>query len=998
MPYSPNAPIIKNDILCSRNFSGLTKLQSDASIIIGITVKNSGKTILSALESAMKQTVFLDGIADIIILDDQSTDNWQQVVADHLEHQKIFVINAQCGSPAHSRNAVLDIVDRYCPNARWVARLDSDDEFDTPRSLEALYEAGEEKRSKFVLGSNKLRKNDHNLPINTANPNWLTDENLLLRFIEDFCSGKNENVNELPSCNLLLATHIGVRYPNIRSAEDHWVVAYLLIFYANKGTIVPFPEYAIYSLDGEDTNSNKDNNIYRIQRERLLHVVKTWHRVKGLDGTILGAGLEGVVWKSGQNVFKEFYDYAMNDDGVQELKKILPTTSSIMPSVRWFKECGLWRCCYQYEETNPFSGTKSKTEIHAFLREFYLEGIVATNVKRDNIRIGQNGTMLYVDIGKDIQRFSTSYFRDMAARTYAILHLGLDDTEYARRISFSDQVTELKKLDGFELFYKNLIEDMHHDTFQFCHQRPLKKKQATDTTLLIKCCGQDQSYLEHQVRHISSQLTSNTDFAAIEVVIDPKEGNYLRHFDDGDLRHVLACCEKLKDKGVIDSYKVAPSDPAVIRQVYKKWFNREGVTETHTLKNAPLFPQIWAFDTIRTRYILQCDVDVLVGRKSIQHHYLTDMRTALDEPDVISVGFNIPQCVEKPKPYTANSGEHVPEVRFCLLDMVKVNTVLPIENEIENGKFRNTWHRAVEAHQKKTGMRSLRGGDHRTFYIHPQNIDKKSLETFSTVRDLIAQGVYPIEQGDNWDLTLNANWQYPKRPEPIVFLLKGSNTNPKKLLRCFQSLSAQSLQNFGLIVIDDQSNFSNAEIFRTQMSFFGDRVTLIQRTGHYGHIHNIKDAVENVVENPKSIVAILDQDDALLSDKVADILFSHQKMGHDLIQMPMFRPSRPLKLYSPTYDQPRQHGGSDVWCHLRAFSKELFERIPDHYLEMNGTWIDTVTDFATMLPMSELAENPIFVDRGYVYLHERGDYTAGKKTLQNTVKAHIFSKPLCRTN
>ncbi|MEB3733318.1 hypothetical protein ULF88_02415 [Halopseudomonas pachastrellae] len=141
-------------------------------------------------------------------------------------------------------------------------------------------------------------------------------------------------------------------------------------------------------------------------------------------------------------------------------------------------------------------------------------------------------------------------------------------------------------------------------------------------------------------------------------------------------------------------------------------------------------------------------------------------------------------------------------MRFCLLDLKKLFKQLPIPNPCAAGKFELTWHRAVERHQPKAGLASLRGGDSRSFYIHPRNEDKPCIN-LPLLRDLIGQGLVPDGQKNHFDLVPDAHWRYPVRAESVVFLLKGRNTPVEKLKRCLDSLRKQRSQAFGIILIED---------------------------------------------------------------------------------------------------------------------------------------------------------------------------------------------------
>lgn len=161
----------------------------NAPIIIGIGLHNQADTLARALISAISQTVVIERKARIIIVDDQSTDNWQSCCAELLSHPSVTVISAFCGSPARMRNQILDYA--ATSKAKWVARLDADDAFDNLKSVESLWVKGEAKQVDFVLGSNRLILDGKTLPqINIADPELLLNPHKLVAFIDDFCRGK----------------------------------------------------------------------------------------------------------------------------------------------------------------------------------------------------------------------------------------------------------------------------------------------------------------------------------------------------------------------------------------------------------------------------------------------------------------------------------------------------------------------------------------------------------------------------------------------------------------------------------------------------------------------------------------------------------------------------------------------------------------------------------------------------------------------------------------
>jgi hypothetical protein len=107
----------------------------------------------------------------------------------------------------------------------------------------------------------------------------------------------------------------------------------------------------------------------------------------------------------------------------------------------------------------------------------------------------------------------------------------------------------------------------------------------------------------------------------------------------------------------------------------------------------------------------------------------------------------------------------------------------------------------------------------------------------------------------------------------------------------------------------------------------------------------------------------------------------------------MFRPDKPLKLYHPDFVNPRQKWGGEVWVHLRAFTKGLFDRVPHEAFQVEGKWIEECTDYATMIPMVELAGNPVYLPE-YVYFHQRTTpRTPETRARKDGIIRQILAKP-----
>ena len=426
-----------------------------ALVVIGITLCDQRNAIRRSLTSALRQDC---KNFSIILLDDNSGDDWQTEVNDLLMDPRIIIVKGNCGSPARARNAILDFVDENMPLCRWVARLDADDRLASSRSLSSAIQRGKEKHALFIIGSNSLVKDKRTLPnINLASEDLLLNPRLLQQFISQMSQGQTDH--ELPSCNLIIRARSGIRYPNVQSAEDHWLVAQLLLLRGQEGVIHREPIYAEYTLDGVSTKKNKNAQQWSESRQSLANVTATWLSSLQSGGVILGHGMEGIVIKNAGYIEKTFYSHSLNEDGVQNLRELLVDTLPFIPEPTWHKNTlGQWVCKYPDQKSEPVVSPLNKKVLFRFLLCCLKQKVIPRNIKRTNFRIIESGDLCYIDIGSSINHFSVSSFRDIAARIYCQLVLGWADEELVRRESIKDETEVLSNIPGLMEFYLEILD------------------------------------------------------------------------------------------------------------------------------------------------------------------------------------------------------------------------------------------------------------------------------------------------------------------------------------------------------------------------------------------------------------------------------------------------------------------------------------------------------------------------------------------------------------
>ncbi len=939
----------------------------DVSVVVSVTCRGPGEELARCLASVVRQT--LEPVGVVLLLDGVGAHEaaanlpipWP--LAD-----RTWVLSANCGSASRARNAILDFVDEALPQVRWVARLDMDDELTHPDALRSAVSLGEGEGAVAVLGGNRVLSRDGTFLRDNPASADLRDPDALRTLLADMAAGIA--YNELPSCNLVLRAGAGVRYPDIQSAEDHWLVADLLFHRPQEVAILEAPLYADYHLDGPVTRDARASARHAAARRALSVAVETWAATSELPGQILGFGHEGVVRLHEGRIYKHFYPGAVDDEKARWLARALVGARVVPAAVFERDEAqGAWVASYPHEETRPLMQPDAEA-VRAFLRGCLQHEIVCANIKRSNFRVRADGSLLYIDIGSWVLPMDVSYFRDAAARLYSIGVRGASDEELLRRPADHGQPEVWTALPGFADFYGGVVgEALRAACAPTLPSMVEPRPRHPDVTLLLKACAMDARDLRAQVIHLVDQLTRPSDFAERVLAVDPFPGPFLRPHAEGDLTRVLEEAQALRCAGVLDRVLVGPSDPEQVRALQRRWFGVDA-PHTHAEDGVPVAPQVWAFEQVRTRYVLQADVDVLVGRRRLDHDFLSEMLNAAAAPDVTGVAFDIPH-EGPPRPYNAPPGEHKPEVRLGLLDLTRLRALLPLPATARDGRLTTTWYRALHATQRARGLRTLRGGHGDSFYLHPPNTLKADALVLGRVRDLVSQGIVPPEQLDRWDVEAPPErWPYPPRHEPVVVLARGRNTAPEKIARFAEGLRVQEDQRFGVVVIDDASDDLAPAALRQALDWLGSRLTLVRHPVRRGHVWNNRLAITGLCTNPDTMILIVDLDDALAHPSAVSEVAALGAADHDVVLAAPFRPDAPTCVYAPSFDRVRETYGGDVWIHLRAFRKALFDALPDTMFQIDGVDVGMLEDYAIMIPLVERARAPIYLPR-YRYWHER---------------------------
>ena len=544
-------------------------------------------------------------------------------------------------------------------------------------------------------------------------------------------------------------------------------------------------------------------------------------------------------------------------------------------------------------------------------------------------------------------------------------------------------------------------------------KRIIEPKQKV--SLIIKACIQDSEIIYEAVKHIVRQLSFPNAFDEKILALDIRQSDFLREYNGKNTwEKLINETQKLIDDFVIDKF-IFPMEND-LKAINQKWFGIE-TNLTHSIQKVPVTAQLYAFEKTKNDLVLQVDCDAMIGRLSKEHSFLDDMISELDKnTSVLSIGFNIYKGKETlfTSYFGFENGGFVPEVRFCLLKKNRIEKVLPLQNEIVENAFKFSWYRALEQRQKQTKTCSIRGGDNRSFFIHPQNFKKTDKDVWFTTLDRVEQIQIPEKQINEFDLAGSYyDWTISKRNEKIVIVSCFRNIPLSRFLRFWYSLTSQTNQDWGLILIDDASDNGISHFIKELIKPFQNRITFIQNRFRVGVAQNTYKAIHYFMKNQESVVCVLDADDAIIGkNALKDIFEKYTFFDADVVIGKMYRTDKlhAHYKYTPNFINPRLYGGN-VWQHIRSFKKYLFDSLSFDDLKIANQIQQTddillakrfsqkmvfpehCWDFTYMIPIVEMSENPMWINHFNAFHDRTTVNTIAIKQLKENVISEILAKP-----
>jgi len=235
-------------------------------IVIGMPLKNGAKTIRRAVESVFSQREVRREVI-LLIVNDNSTDNWREAITEYLDDPRIVVVNVSFGKTYAVRNFIIDYVRENMTDATYIGRLDADDYIIDEYAISKIEHIIDKHNPDVIIAGNVQILNDQIIRVNRAEKRFLESEYLEKRLLK-MANGVLEG--ELPSCNVFVKPYVNIHYNSIDSAEDHWYLVDLLLN-SNRYRIYIAEDliYSAYNLDGSVTINNKRKQFYLESRKKL---------------------------------------------------------------------------------------------------------------------------------------------------------------------------------------------------------------------------------------------------------------------------------------------------------------------------------------------------------------------------------------------------------------------------------------------------------------------------------------------------------------------------------------------------------------------------------------------------------------------------------------------------------------------------------------------------------------------------------------------------------
>lgn len=218
--------------------------------------------LLRAVTSALSQ----DGVElRVLVLDSSRHGDASRHLSRWRDDPRVLVRRRACSRAFSSRNALIRWANSL-GSAGWMLRLDADDAFAPGLRISSLLRRVPKSVTAVLGGNRQVSRDGEVVGLNFPSLTFLKPTRLLAR-LEGMAKGRF--VDELPSCNLALRIPTPHRYPRILSAEDHFLVARLLLRQPGRVRLLTRTLVTDYTLGGQATADNRAEGSYMKARTQI---------------------------------------------------------------------------------------------------------------------------------------------------------------------------------------------------------------------------------------------------------------------------------------------------------------------------------------------------------------------------------------------------------------------------------------------------------------------------------------------------------------------------------------------------------------------------------------------------------------------------------------------------------------------------------------------------------------------------------------------------------
>ena len=506
----------------------------------------------------------------------------------------------------------------------------------------------------------------------------------------------------------------------------------------------------------------------------------------------------------------------------------------------------------------------------------------------------------------------------------------------------------------------------------------------SDCSLLIKVCSMDYEIADASIRHIINKLEYGQKFKERLVVVDGENPERNRPYSKDNKEHLKKVLEELKQEEIIDNIIECNNEEGFV--LYNKYFGK--ISKNAYSKNGQqLLTVLKSFESIKTKYLYQTDIDIFF-RTGFGDFYKEFIE--FKNSGTLTGSLSILKEKSEPPSY----GKRV-EVRSSFIDLGQLKKMLPLRNDINNeGKFELPWHKVLNNSINKE--QSIRFSNKNIGFMHIENSDK-NYWNISTIFN--SNFFNPTSNNGNVDFKKSENTLRKPKDEIVVFS-RGRNTPVEKIKRMMDSLKMQNYPNFSLVYFDDNSNTKTKEylyMLSKYDAWSNNHIYFIENIKRIGGLENFALAIQYLITDNNQIIINLDDDDALLVDDAIQTIKSYFDQGYDVTIGSLFRADKPFKKYFLVdFKKSWLRDGDNIWLHPKCFKKLLCNYIGDFLKDENGKYIESMPDYAMMLPILEFAKKPKLIEKCLYYFEPSLPNVTRKDEYQDNnikkTKEYLFSK------